>query len=161
MIGDLVDVVSKNGALLLNIGPKPDGTIPDGDADILRAIGRWLSINGEAIYETRPWTIYGEGPTEVSEGSFTDTARNPFTGQDIRFTTKGDMLYAIALAWPGEEVVIKSLGKASPQQTSAVASVSLLGAGSVAWTQDDSGLRIKLPQQAPGEHAFTFKIAFA
>lgn len=161
VIGDLVDVVSKNGALLLNIGPKPDGTIPEGDADILRAIGRWLSVNGEAIYETRPWTTYGEGPTEVSEGSFKDTDRNPFTGQDIRFTTKGDTLYAIALAWPGEEAVIKSLSIGSSLQTRAIADVRLLGVGSIAWTHDESGLRIKLPQQPPCEHAFTFKISFA
>lgn len=161
VIGDLVDVVSKNGALLLNIGPKPDGTIPDGDAEILRAIGRWLSINGEAIYETRPWTTYGEGPTEVSEGSFTDTNRNPFTGEDIRFTTKGDTLYAIALAWPGEEAVIKRLSKGSPHSMGEIANVSLLGVGTVEWSQDESGLRIKLLQQQPGEHAFTFKVEFA
>lgn len=161
VIGDLVDVVSKNGALLLNIGPKPDGTIPDGDAEILRAIGRWLSTNGEAIYDTRPWLTYGEGPTEVSEGSFTDTHRNPFTGQDIRFTTKGDTVYAIALAWPGEEAVIKSLRKGSPHSTKEIAGISLLGSGRVEWTQDESGLRIRLPQQQPGEHAFTFKIEFA
>ena len=75
LIGDLVDIVSKNGALLLNIGPRPDGTIPEPEQEILLEIGRWLAQNGEAIYGTRPWNVYGEGPTEVPEGSFTDTKR--------------------------------------------------------------------------------------
>lgn len=160
VIGDLVDVVSKNGALLLNVGPRPDGTIPEGDANILRAIGRWLAVNGEAIYDTRPWIKYGEGPTEVSEGSFTDTDRSTFTGQDFRFTANSNKLYAIALAWPGEEAVIKSLGKDSQSQSREIASIHLLGAGPMEWSQDESGLRIQLSQQPPGEHAFTFKIEF-
>ncbi|MFX9458004.1 alpha-L-fucosidase, partial [Acinetobacter baumannii] len=79
LIHDLVDIVSKNGALLLNIGPKSDGTIPDEDQRILREIGDWLTINGEAIYGTRPWKAFGEGPTKVKSGSFTDTNREPFT----------------------------------------------------------------------------------
>ena len=80
LIGDLVDLVSKNGALLLNIGPRPDGTIPEAEQKILLEMGAWLAINGEAIYGTRPWKIYGEGPTQVVEGQFTDTKRTVFTG---------------------------------------------------------------------------------
>ncbi|MBK8027165.1 MAG: alpha-L-fucosidase [Chloroflexi bacterium] len=155
---DLIDVVSKNGALLLNAGPKPDGTIPEGDARILRAIGRWLSVNGEAIYDTRPWTIPGEGPTEVAEGSFTDTKRASFTGQDFRFTRNGDVLYAIALAWPGDEAVIASLRQGSALLTSRIEQVSMLGAGSLEWSQDSAGLRVRTPAQKPCEDAFTFRI---
>ncbi|RME54724.1 MAG: alpha-L-fucosidase, partial [Caldilineae bacterium] len=94
IIGDLVDVVSKNGALLLNVGPRADGTIPEPEQDILRGIGAWLAANGEAIYGTRPWYEFGEGPTQVLSGAFTDTRRTPFTSKDIRFTRKGDALYA-------------------------------------------------------------------
>ncbi|MDZ4716886.1 MAG: alpha-L-fucosidase, partial [Roseiflexaceae bacterium] len=109
LVDDLVDVVSKNGALLLNVGPRPDGTIPEEEQQMLLEIGEWLALNGEAIYGTRPWKVFGEGPTQVSEGAFTDTKRAPFTGQDIRFTAKGADFYATMLAWPGEQVTIHSL----------------------------------------------------
>jgi len=161
IIGDLVDVVSKNGALLLNVGPRPDGTIPQPEGEILRSIGRWLAVNGEAIYNTRPWKVHGEGPTEVSEGSFTDTERSSFTGSDFRFTANGNLLYATALAWPGEEAIIKSLRKGSPLQTGAITEISMLGAGRLEWSQDDDGLHIKTPEQKPCEDAFSFKIQFA
>ena len=103
LIGDLVDIVSKNGALLLNVGPKADGTIPQIEQDMLREIGSWLKVNGEAIYNTRAWDTFGEGPTEVPEGEFTDTKRNPFTSADIRFTRKDNTLYAMLLGYPETE----------------------------------------------------------
>ena len=161
IIGDLIDVVSKNGALLLNVGPKPDGTIPELEVEMLRAIGRWLTVNGEAIYDTRPAAMYGEGPTEVAEGQFTDTNRTSFTGQDFRFTTKGNALYAIALAWPGEEALIKSLTKGSALHTGNIVTISMLGASELEWTQDSDGLHIKTPVQKPCNDAFSFKIQFA
>ncbi len=108
---DLIDVVSKNGAMLLNVGPKPDGTIPQPEQAMLKEMGAWLKLNGEAIYESRPWQTFGEGPTKVEMGSFTDGKRPMFTGQDYRFTTRGGKLYAIALNWPGEKAVIRSLAK--------------------------------------------------
>ena len=100
LICDLVDVVSKNGNLLLNVGPRSDGTIPDEARAVLEGIGAWLKVNGEAIYGTRPWVLYGEGPTNAGRGEKKELAEQRFSPADIRFTTKRDALYAIGLAPP-------------------------------------------------------------
>ena len=152
----LVDIVSKNGCMLLDVSPAADGTIPDQAQKMLLGMGDWLKINGEAIYGTRPWLVYGEGPTKGKRGGFSEGADRPFTARDIRFTTKGDTLYAIALGWPKDgKLLVKSLGSAAGK----VSSVSLLGhAGELTWKQGEQGLEIDLPAAKPCEHAFAFKI---
>jgi alpha-L-fucosidase len=159
VVHQLVDIVSKNGNLLLNFGPKSDGTIPDEVQQVLRDVGSWLKVNGDAIYGTRPWRIYGEGPTKVAAGSFNDTKLKPYTAEDYRFTTKGETLYAIELGWPKSEAVIKSLNGPVPGEK-AVASVELLGGGKVQFSQKEDGLHIQVPAQNPGKYAYVYKIDF-
>ena len=160
IIGDLVDIVSKNGSLLLNIGPRPDGTIPEAEEEILLEIGRWLALNGEAIYGSRPWKAYGEGPTQVVGGSFADTRRQAFTGQDIRFTSKGDTLYAILLGWPESgEAAIQSLGANLTLYNSEIGAVEMLGVKEpLVWARSAHELRVKMPAGKPCDHAFVLRI---
>jgi alpha-L-fucosidase len=162
IVHQLIDIVSKNGNLLVNVGPRSDGTIPDEVQKVLLDIGSWLKMNGEAIYGTRPWKIYGEGPTKIVEGAFHDTSLSPFTEHDFRFTQKGDAVYAIALAWPASgEVVIKSLGGAALSGKN-IEKVSLVGSASVLeYSQQTDGLHIRVPAQPPGRYAYCFKVLLA
>ncbi len=155
----LVDVVSKNANLLLNVGPKSDGTIPEQAQQILREIGGWLKINGDAIYGSKTWRVFGEGPTKVAEGSFHE-AELKYTPQDFRFTAKGDALYAIEMAPPEKgEVVIHSLATTAGQ--SGVSSVTLLGSGSaVSFEQAKDGLHMKTVATGEGKFSVVYKIEF-
>jgi alpha-L-fucosidase len=159
LIDELVDVVSKNGNLLLNVGPKADGTIPEEARAILLQMGAWLQVNGEAIYGSRPWLIYGEGPTKAASTAM-NTDRQEYTAEDIRFTTHDGALYAIALGWPDNgELRLRSLWQGTPYLSGSVCSVRLLGTNEqLSWTQQEDGLHIKLPQRKPNEPAFTFRI---
>jgi len=160
LVDDLVDIVSKNGCLLLNIGPRADGTIPQEAQDVLRAMGRWLQTNGAAIYGTRPWRISGEGPTGTAEGHLSEGKNKPYTVRDIRYTQDGKHLYAIVLDWPqGGEVVITSLSAATDVGVNGIGSISLLGhKAPLEWSVDEGGLVVKLPGERVGEFAYVLKI---
>jgi len=162
IIHTLADIVSKNGNLLLNVPPRADGTLDDRAEEMLHQIGAWLRVNGEAIYGTRPWKTYGEGPTRTARAANFNERWQPFTPNDIRFTRKANALYAIVLGWPGagKTVTIRSL--ADTETSVRIGKVTLLGrAGELKWSRDSDGLYIQLPEQPPCDYAVTLKIGLA
>lgn len=162
LVDNLVDRVSKNGNLLLNIGPRPDGTIPEEQKELLLGIGAWLDVNGEAIYGTRPWTRFGEVATEMTFGHMTEGENKgkAYGAGDIRFTTRENFLYAIALDWPEDgKIVVKSLGDEVEISTRGIKSVLLLGCDDeLEWSRDGEGLLVNFPEERPCENAYTIKI---
>lgn len=153
----LIDNVSKNGHLLLNIGPKPDGTFPIEAEIILREMGKWLALNGEAIYGTTTWVSYGEGPHAITKnGAFNEKEVPIFDASDVRFTVKDQYLYAICLGVPHKPVTIETLKLLWPGE---IRSVHMLGVDQeLAWKLDELGLTIDLPAEKPCDHAVVFKI---
>jgi alpha-L-fucosidase len=158
VIREFVDIVSKNGNLLLNIPVRGDGSIDEDERKFLAELTKWMDVNSESIYGTRPWRVYGEGETD-SAGELVNNGRDRlYTGSDIRFVSKDGVLYATLLAWPGQRAVVKSLGKSS--SSARVAEVSLLGHNApLRWEQTETGLEVAMPAEKPCEHAFVLKIA--
>jgi alpha-L-fucosidase len=159
LVQAFVDVVAKNGCLLLDVDPAADGTIPGAAQRLLLGMGDWLKLNGEAIYGTRPWIVFGEGPTRTGGKAFSEESDKPFTAADIRFTTRGSTLYAIALGWPRDgKLCIRSLA-AGGQHHGNISDVVLLGhRGPLRWTQQAGGLAVALPTEKPCQSAFVFRI---
>lgn len=161
----MVDAVSKNGTFILNIPGKPDGTIDSDETAILAAIGNWMQTNGEAIYATRPWKTFGEGPHTVKSGAFAGGSTASLDSSDVRFThnKRGDIVYAIILGWPaGDRFQIKSLGTASPLRPGKVANVEFLGCvEKLDWNQSAEFLTAEKPSAKPCDFAYTLKIRFA
>ena len=154
----LVDIVSKNGNLLINVVQRPDGSLDPEAEQVLAEMTRWIAINGEGIYETRPWLIHGEGPVRAKGGNFREDFA--YTAKDVRFTSKGEnTLYAFAMGWPSEgKLVIRSLGK-FPGVTGKISEVSLLGhTGALTWSHEADGLVVQIPEQKPCDYAVAFKI---
>lgn len=164
LIDDLIDIVSKNGSLLLNIGPKPDGTIPEAEIALLSEIGSWLKLNGEAIYGTRPWLVFGEGETIVVDGKHTNDAeknRKDFNSSDIRYTHKKGALYATLMAWPGDnqQVILHSIDAVRFPYN--IAHVELIGHNQLLqFEQNQIHLKVTLPNNVPNMHAQVLKITY-
>jgi len=138
LVGDLVDAVSKNGNLLLNVGPDPQGRIPEGEESVLREMGDWLGVNGEAVYDTTPWTVSGEGPTRTSGGEFSEGDVN-YTERDLRFTARGDVLYVVVMG-KGDQVTVESLSTHLLLRDQ-VREVSRLGSqANERWERNEQGL---------------------
>ncbi len=160
----LIDIVSKNGNLMLSVPVRGDGTIDEDEVACVEGIGKWMGPNGEGIYATRPWKVYGEGPSTIASnqvrGQFGGArdVRN-YTAEDFRFTSKGDILYAFMMGWPESgKATIKSLAQGSENFPKEVGKVELLGAGALTFTREASGLVVNLPAGKPNDYAYTLKI---
>lgn len=155
----LADIVSKNGNMLLNIVQYPDGSLPPESAQLLAELAVWMKVNSEAIHGTRPWKVNGEGPTEAAAGMFKEKV--DYTARDIRFTTKDQTLYAIALGQPAGTTTISALATGNRFDARRVQRVRLLGhRAPISFRQTNSALVIDVPGMLPTRHATVFKIDF-
>lgn len=161
----LTDIVSKNGNLLLNFPLPNSGELDYEERVVLEGITDWMAINSEGIYSTRPWKIYGEGPStkvKLETGNFNEDKQKDLTAEDVRFTAKGSTIYAFVLGWPEKEAVVDALGLASPQMPGKILNVELLGSkGRVNWKQDDGALKVEMPAEKISEVGITLKVSMA
>lgn len=169
LVTGLVDRVSKNGATMLNLGPRPDGTVPEAQWERLAAVGDWMDTNGEAVSGVRPCWTAGEGPTEVTSTEFEEASSVEFTDADVRFarTPDGDAAYAVVMDWPADgEVTIETrvhdrLAALDDDDTAqGVESVELLGHGPLDWSEDEAGLHVTFPDAEPDAcaHAYALRL---
>lgn len=158
----LVDIVSKNGNLLINIVQKPDGTLDEETMKTLDGIGKWMKVNGEAIYKSRPWKIFGEKPEEKTERELGQFDENfGFDHRDLRFTTRDGYLYVFCLGHPTDDIVVRALAAGSPHLDKKISSVSMLGSrDKIKWSQNNHDLTIVKPAQFAEGKVVTFKIKF-
>lgn len=167
VVHTLIDVVSKNGNLLLSVPVRGNGTIDEQERAIVEEIGRWTAVNGEGIFDSRPWALYGEGPVAdaaaapLSGPGFNEGKGKPFSGADIRFTAGKDAVYAFVMGWPEDgKVNIKAMRAGGEHLHKPVARVELVGGGALAFRQTADGLTVTLPQQRPAlPYAFALKVA--
>lgn len=161
LIDFLVDVVSKNGGVLLNITPTAQGEIPKEVKDRLIEMGQWLKTNGEAIYGTRPWKVYGEGPAKVTEGHLSERQNKDNTEDDVRFTQKDGVLYAMLLDTPSRDIEIRALGNKAALLDKEIKNIEILGSSEkVSWKTTDSFLKINQPKEKTCNHCVVFKLTF-
>jgi alpha-L-fucosidase len=161
----LVDIVSKNGNLLLNFPLPNSGQLDAEEMKVLEGITAWMAVNSEGIHGSRPWRTYGEGPStksKVETGSFNEDKQKDLIAEDIRFTRKGSTLYAFVMGWPEKEAVVQALGRASQQAPGKIGNVELLGhSGELKWKQDESSLRVEMPAEKISEIGITLKVELA
>ncbi len=161
----LTDIVSKNGNLLLNFPLPNSGELDFEEMEVLEGITAWMQVNSEGIYSTRPWKIYGEGPstkTKVAGGNFNEDKQSDLTANDVRFTTKGSTLYAFVMGWPEKEAIVEALGLNCPQQPGKILKVELLGhKGALDWKQDDGTLTVRMPAEKISDIGITLKVELA
>jgi alpha-L-fucosidase len=158
IICDLIDIVSKNGRMLLNVGPRADGTITEAETQVLKDLGAWMAVNGEGIHGASPWKWFSEGSVNAQSGFFMDGDEKAFTPEDFRFTYRGGFIYAFQMRPDGRNVTIRSLA-AKGMYDFNFDQVQLLGSEEkLIWKRDGEGLHIFLPEQANTEFPLTFKI---
>lgn len=159
-INDLIDIVSKNGSLLLNVAPNKHGVIPEDQQSILKEIGAWLKVNGEAIYSTRPFSVFGQGPTNAKMKLHGNSHDKGFTPDDFRYTQNGQNVYAMWLKMDDRATIsLDALGAEDRIINDAILNVSLLGyKGKIKWTQQKDELVIEIPTNYNTEKAITFKV---
>ncbi|MFB3825421.1 MAG: alpha-L-fucosidase [Bryobacteraceae bacterium] len=171
VIDMLVDIVSRNGNLLLNFPLPSNGMLDAEELKILDEITRWMAVNGEAIYGTRPWKTFGSSPAAAAAGAqggtsahhaagaFNERTRKELGPRDVRYVQKGSTLYAFSMGWGEREVAFPELAPGGQYQAGKIRNVALLGfKGKPAWRQDDSGLKVQLPAEKPSNHAIAFRV---